>query len=152
MNEDWIKYEFVLDNFANEYIDYQKSVVIYFNMTANISPNTFIFDIISDDNKDKIENLEIDFRRDCKNDDCEEDNEPYIMETNPNFRLKQHYFTLNHLKKRMPNIVFPKFEFEPQIEIMTTDNVIFKKLYFDIYNEDKTYVIVNCMLTPPKTI
>src|SRR5690606_40801501 len=110
MNEDWIKYEFVLDNFANDYIDYQKPVVIYFNMTANIEAKTFIFDVISDDNKDKIENLEIDFKRDCNDDDCQQDNEPYIMETNPNFRLKQYFFTLNSLKKRMQYTVFQKYK------------------------------------------
>lgn len=147
MNEEWCKFEFVMDNMFNEYVGFESPTIIYINMTQNITPNLLIFDVESDDKTDKIENIEIDFEKVTKSNEWEEDNDNFICETNPNFQLKQYYFGFDKLQQEL-NLVFPNFKQKPEIEIVTTRNIIIKKFYFDISNEDKTYVITNICLRP----
>src|SRR5690606_40746812 len=92
MNEEWHKFEFVMDNMFNEHIGYESPVIIYINMTQNITPNLLIFDVESDDKSDKIENIEIDFEKEIKSNKWKEKINILICEVIGNFKLNNNIF------------------------------------------------------------
>lgn len=140
--DNWKKYEFCMDN-VNEYEGFDKPVIIYLNMTNNIVPKKLIFDVEDDNQEYILENLSINIDKITEEEIFDYDNGDYILENSNHLQLKHHYFSFDSLKQKLRNIVFPSFRIKPEFEIITTDNIIFKKLTFDIENERKTFRIVD---------